>query len=82
MTKRASKLRLPPPERGRSICERSEANRVGVLCVEHSLTVREEIALTPTRLAEFIIGPRFARTRWLADLPLAGGGNLSLERAL
>jgi hypothetical protein len=23
-----------------------------------------------TRLAEFIIGPRFARTRWLADLSL------------
>ena len=32
-----------------------------------------EARKTPTRLAELVIGRRFAPTRWLADLPLAGG---------
>ena len=33
-----------------------------------------EPAMTPPRLAEFIIGRRFAPTRWLADPPLSGEG--------
>src|SRR5205823_6202244 len=35
-------------------------------------------AFTPTRLAEFIIGPAVGRTRWLGDLPPPRGGR---ERA-
>ena len=32
----------------------------------------------PTAAAEFIIGPRFARTRWRVDLPRKGGGERKL----
>jgi hypothetical protein len=38
--------------------------------------------LIPTRLAEPVIGPRFARTRWLADLPFSRGGNCCGERQI
>jgi hypothetical protein len=30
--------------------------------------------MIPTRLAGFIIGRRFAPTRWQADLPISKGG--------
>jgi hypothetical protein len=41
----------------------SEGGRGGVIY---------DASIHPTPLAEFIIGPRFARTRWLATLPLQG----------
>jgi G3E family GTPase len=53
---------IPPPARGRTV---AAGDQVGITADE----------LTPTRLAELVIGPATSgRTRWLTDLPLAGGG--------
>jgi hypothetical protein len=54
---------IPPPERGR-VASRVSGEPGGGQCDPQA---------TPTRLAEFIIGPRFARTRWLGFPPPCRG---------